>query len=193
MSKKIDINVEERSHKPYDSNFEVLILEISGSDSNIPLINSFRRACNDNVPKYAFVRELIKINNNKSAYHNDYMTLRLSQLPVFNVKTHDIDPKLDYLHEKYWKNVDYLDKNRNKPDNEKNIEIQINVHNNSDELKAITTSDPGFKVYIDNETNYYTLDIRLFNDMTNLGHVYIIKNKDTEEIINLENQSKKDE
>lgn len=151
MSKKIDINVEERSHKPYDSNFELLKLEIGGSDSNIPLINSFRRACNDNVPKYAFVRELIKINNNKSAYHNDYMTLRLSQLPVFNVKSHDIDPKLDYLHEKYWKDVDYLDKNRNKPDNEKNIEIQINVHNNSDELKAITTSDPGVKVYIDNE------------------------------------------
>ncbi len=42
------------------------------------------------------------------------------------------------------------------------------------------------KVYIDNETNYYTLDIKLFNDMTNLGHVYIIKNKDRQEIINLE-------
>ena len=25
------------------------------------------------------------------------------------------------------------------------------------------------------ENNYYTIDIRLFNDMTNLGHVYIIK------------------
>jgi rod shape-determining protein MreC len=49
------------------------------------------------------------------------------------------------------------------------------------------------KVYIDNETNYYTLDIKLFNDMTNLGHVYVIKNKDAEEIENLENQSKKDE
>jgi rod shape-determining protein MreC len=49
------------------------------------------------------------------------------------------------------------------------------------------------KVYIDDETNYYTLDIKLFNDMTNLGHVYIIKNKDSEEIMNLENQSKKDE
>jgi rod shape-determining protein MreC len=49
------------------------------------------------------------------------------------------------------------------------------------------------KVYIDDETNYYTLDIKLFNDMTNLGHVYIIKNKDAEEITNLENQSKKDE
>ena len=49
------------------------------------------------------------------------------------------------------------------------------------------------KVYIDNETNYYTLDIKLFNDMTNLGHVYVIKNKDAEEVHNLENQSKKDE
>jgi rod shape-determining protein MreC len=49
------------------------------------------------------------------------------------------------------------------------------------------------KVYIDNVTNYYTLDIKLFNDMTNLGHVYIIKNKDSEEISNLENQDKKDE
>jgi rod shape-determining protein MreC len=49
------------------------------------------------------------------------------------------------------------------------------------------------KVYIDNVTNYYTLDIKLFNDMTNLGHVYIIKNKDAEEITNLENQTKKNE
>jgi rod shape-determining protein MreC len=30
----------------------------------------------------------------------------------------------------------------------------------------------------------------LFNDMTNLGYVYIIKSKDREEIINLEKQSK---
>ena len=49
------------------------------------------------------------------------------------------------------------------------------------------------KVYIDNETNYYTLDIKLFNDMTNLGHVYVIKNKDADEIIKLESQNKKDE
>lgn len=41
-------------------------------------------------------------------------------------------------------------------------------------------------IYIDNKTNYYTLNIKLFNDMTNLGHVYIIKSKDREEIQNLE-------
>jgi len=47
------------------------------------------------------------------------------------------------------------------------------------------------KIYIDNKTNYYTLNVKLFNDMTNLGHVYIIKSKDREEIQNLE--KKKDE
>ncbi len=46
------------------------------------------------------------------------------------------------------------------------------------------------KIYIDDETHYYTLNIKLFNDMTNLGHVYIIKSKDREEILNLENKEK---
>jgi rod shape-determining protein MreC len=47
-----------------------------------------------------------------------------------------------------------------------------------------------YKIYIDNQTNYYTLDVKLFNDMTNLGHVYIIKSKDQEEITKLENRKK---
>jgi rod shape-determining protein MreC len=46
------------------------------------------------------------------------------------------------------------------------------------------------KIYIDNQTHYYTIDVKLFNDMTNLGHVYVIKSKDRDEMINLENQSK---
>lgn len=45
------------------------------------------------------------------------------------------------------------------------------------------------KVYIDKKTNYYTLDVRLFNDMTSLGHVYIIENKDRDEIIKLEEET----
>lgn len=49
------------------------------------------------------------------------------------------------------------------------------------------------KRYYENETNYYKIDVKLFNDMTNLGHVYIIKSKDREEIINLEKKEEKDE
>ncbi|QBN18912.1 rod shape-determining protein MreC [Flavobacterium nackdongense] len=49
------------------------------------------------------------------------------------------------------------------------------------------------RIKIDNQTHYYTIEVKLFNDMTNLGHVYIIKSKNREEIINLEKKSEKDE
>lgn len=46
------------------------------------------------------------------------------------------------------------------------------------------------KIEFDNQTHYYTIQVKLFNDMTNLGHVYILKSKNREEIINLEKKSK---
>ncbi len=42
------------------------------------------------------------------------------------------------------------------------------------------------KAYTNESSNYYTISVRLFNDMTNLGYIYIIKNKDIEEINQLE-------
>jgi len=42
------------------------------------------------------------------------------------------------------------------------------------------------KVYNNKKTNYFTLDVRLFNDMTNLGYIYIIKNKQAKEIKQLQ-------
>lgn len=33
------------------------------------------------------------------------------------------------------------------------------------------------KVFVDNKTNYYTINVRLFNDMTSLGYIYVIKNE----------------
>jgi rod shape-determining protein MreC len=33
------------------------------------------------------------------------------------------------------------------------------------------------KIFIDRKTNYYTINVRLFNDMTALGYVYVIENK----------------
>ncbi|MDD3005542.1 rod shape-determining protein MreC [Flavobacterium sp.] len=49
------------------------------------------------------------------------------------------------------------------------------------------------KIYIDDKTNYYTIDVKLFNDMTNLGHVYIIKNNERKELLELEKETSKDE
>ena len=33
------------------------------------------------------------------------------------------------------------------------------------------------KIFIDKSTNKFVINVRLFNDMTNLGYVYIIENK----------------
>jgi rod shape-determining protein MreC len=49
------------------------------------------------------------------------------------------------------------------------------------------------KIYTNEETNYFTLDIKLFNDMTSLGSVFILKNKHKNEIENLINQTEKQE
>jgi rod shape-determining protein MreC len=46
------------------------------------------------------------------------------------------------------------------------------------------------KIEFDDQTHYYTIQVKLFNDMTSLGHVYIIKSKNREEIINLEKGTK---
>jgi rod shape-determining protein MreC len=46
------------------------------------------------------------------------------------------------------------------------------------------------KIFIEEKTHYYTINVKLFNDMTNLGYVYIIKSKDNEEIKNLEKLGK---
>ena len=41
---------------------------------------------------------------------------------------------------------------------------------------------------LDDTENYYNLNVKLFNDMTNLEHVYIIENMDKTEITNLQNE-----
>jgi rod shape-determining protein MreC len=46
------------------------------------------------------------------------------------------------------------------------------------------------KLEIDTETHYYTITVKLFNDMTNLGHVYIIKSGNSEELRNLEKRER---
>jgi rod shape-determining protein MreC len=42
------------------------------------------------------------------------------------------------------------------------------------------------RVYIDKKTNYYTINIRLFNDMTALNYVYVIESQKKKEIQQLE-------
>lgn len=154
MSNKLDITVKEVEYvKRSGLTAGRLILELSGKNMNIKMVNAIRRICTNNIPAYAFPPELIKIENNTCvAFNNDYMKLRLSQLPVF-----DIDPDIVTLHERYWKSVNYADPKREKHPNEKNIEVYINSHNNSDSIQSVTTND--IKFYLDGEQiNPYNTD-----------------------------------
>lgn len=129
----------------------------SGRDYTRQLMNSIGRIAVTRVPMYAYAKELIDIEEIKpetgyhrsAAFNNDMMRLRLSNTPVMNV-----DPEISFLHERYWKNIDYADEKREKHKNEKNIEVMIDAKNSNDDslenegdVLHITTND--INVYID--------------------------------------------
>lgn len=124
-----------------------IVLNMSGKDFNIKIANSLRRASANNIPTYGIPQELITIDTNTSvAFNNDNMRLRLSQLPVYG-----IDSELYFLAEKYWgkDNINYADQKREKHPKEKNVEYYLNVHNNTAEIKSITTNN--LKMYVDGQ------------------------------------------
>lgn len=44
------------------------------------------------------------------------------------------------------------------------------------------------KYHLNKDDNYYDIDVQLFNDMTNIGYVYIIENNNKEELLKLDQQ-----
>jgi len=141
---KYDIKIEEKEyHKSNGLNASWLTLVCSGDDFNIKLLNSLRRTVVNNIPMYAFSPELISIDINTSvAFDTDYMTARLSNLPVVG-----IDPDLYFLPEKYWYKVNYADTKREKHATEQHVEFYLNYHNNSANVVSVTTNDAS--VYIE--------------------------------------------
>lgn len=139
-------------------------LLFTGEDANSQFVNSIGRIMTDRIPTYAFARELIKVERidpesgyrDSVAVNHDMITLGLKNIPVSNV-----DPGISYLHEKFWKNVDYLDPNREKHESEKVIELNLDVRNTQTELTdddsylPVTTND--MQIFIDSE------EVKLFD------------------------------
>ena len=146
VADKIDIDVKEvHYNKKSGIKSSELCLRFTGKDCNFKILSTLRRVTQNNIPTYAFNFQNIDIQENTcTAFNNDYMKLRLSQLPIYNVS-----PELSFLHPRYWKNINFADTTREKYSEEKNIKIYINSHNNSNEIKPVTTKD--IKVYINDE------------------------------------------
>ena len=145
---KIDINVAQVSYTKQNKFISSqLVLNFSGKDMHYIIANTIRRVSYDDIPTYAF--EFVNIeHNNSKAFDNDAMRMRLRQVPIYDIKT-----DLYYLHPKYWQNVDYYNKDREKHESERSIEATVNAFNNTNELMDVTTKDMHY--YVDNiETKY---------------------------------------
>jgi DNA-directed RNA polymerase subunit L len=122
-----------------------LTLMFSGNDINVKIINALRRASMVNVPTYAFpVGQMTIEANTCTAFNNDMMKLRLGYLPIYG-----LDCGVPFLSEKYWKNVNYADTQRQKHPREKLVELYVNSHNNSANIVNVTTND--VTMYVDGE------------------------------------------
>jgi DNA-directed RNA polymerase subunit L len=162
MSKNLDIKLTVKEYIPRKTFVSSkLSLDFEGKDVYPKLINTISRVAGNGLPSYAFPPQLINIEQNTTAaFDNQYMQLRLSNLPIYDVSIDSF-----HLHDKYWKNVNYADLNRDKNPLEKDIKIYLNHHNNSNQIQHVTTND--VKVYIDGEEvqmydkNYPILIIKL--------------------------------
>lgn len=139
----------------------VMRLVFEGEDFPSVFVNSIGRAISERIPTYAFPRSLVKFTKidpetgytNPYVYNFDMISEHVHQLPVSN-----IDPELDYLHERFWLDVDYLDDSREIHENEKRIEASLNIRNqNVSENLRVTTNDMDF--YVDGvKTELYDKD-----------------------------------
>ena len=152
----LKMNVTLHNYRPHD-NIKRGRLQIvcSGEDCNDQFLNTIGRIAVKRIPAYAYAKELIKIEkiNPDSGYHDsipfnhDMMRDRLKNTPVIN-----IDPGIAFLHERYWKGVDYRSTDREIHENEKRIEVYIDAMNraaesDSESIIHVTTNDA--KIYID--------------------------------------------
>ena len=144
MSKNIKIvELSRKLHKDFQAS--QLVIELSGKLITTSVVNTLKRAIEDNVPTYAFVKDNILIEKNSSVFDNDYMRMRLEQFTIPELKV-----PVTYLHDDYWKHVDYSDPERKKhPEDFKLIEFSINAINTTDDELNITTSSKEFKYYED--------------------------------------------
>lgn len=110
-------------------------LVISFKNMDDVIANTLRRVVLDNIPTYAFIPKTIEIEKNTSIFNNDYMRHRLSLLPIF-----DVPSEIFYLDEQYWKDINYNDPNRPRhPDDKYNLELHVNVHNDTTDILNVTT------------------------------------------------------
>ncbi len=135
-----------------------LEFKISGKNIDYVVMNTIRRTIFSDIPIHAF--DSFKIDKNNSIYHNNYLKLRLKNMPIWGVNN-----TIDFINkkEKINNNDDIIDEeNEDELDKEDNLDLEekefklstvkhftiyINTKNTSNE--DITVSTANAKFYYD--------------------------------------------
>lgn len=127
-----------------------LEIKLSGVDNTI--VNCIRRVALSYIPIYVF--KDIKISNNTSIFNNNYMKLRLSNLPVLGISTDNIiyikkkeivDEKMDDTNE--FNDINELDMSANEnvdSSSLKQLTMYLDKTNETNEIITVGTDDCQF-------------------------------------------------
>lgn len=116
-----------------DLEYSELVLNVSGL--SCVYLNSIKRILYEYIPTYAFNQDNIIIEKSNTFLDNSRLRDRFQFLPIIN-----LDPKIDYLDEKYYVNLDFENEERPRHPQEKSINIVFKNYNNREEYKNVDTN-----------------------------------------------------
>jgi DNA-directed RNA polymerase subunit L len=143
---KIEIKQNSWDKELMDSRLEFDIKGISHT-----IINTFRRVILTSIPIYSFSPENITISENTSIFNNNYMKLRISNMPVFGIHSDNpiySTPKKENVIKEEDEDLNDIDFNNKTQDVNsstlKLLTMYLDYMNNSDEIVTVGTNDCKF-------------------------------------------------
>lgn len=119
-------------------------------DLSCVYLNTIKRILYNYIPTYAFNFEDIEVEKFKSFIDISRLRDRLMFTPILNIKNN-----VDYLEDKYWKGVNFENKERERHSQEKSINLVVKNYNKKEEHKAVTTNEIKYYVNGKEENNPY--------------------------------------
>ena len=125
-------------------------LKLKILDVSVNYVNALKRILYEYIPTYAFNEADIILENTNTFLDNTRLRERFKFLPILNIKNN-----IDYLEEKYYKDINFENNERLKHPKEQHIDIVFKDYNKKEEHKAITTNNIKYYVNGKEEINPY--------------------------------------
>lgn len=144
---KVNIKIIDNQTQLGNSRLE---FKISGDNINYIVVNTIRRVILSDIPIYAFNE--FKFDKNNSVFHNNYLKLRLRNMPIWNIdnqidyfENHKKDDIIKETVEEYEEDDVELDVDKTlKSSTLKQLTMYINYKNKTENIVTVTTDDAKF-------------------------------------------------